>query len=125
MPIALVTGDDVTLAEAARVAPDHVGVQVKTSITRFAAHHLRPEDACARIAQGAAEAVERAGHLPDRIDVDDLSLEVDLQTTDMAAVGAWVKGVEQIGPRTVRVSGRPAGESAESRRGERSDGRAV
>jgi D-amino peptidase len=70
--------------------------------------------------------VERAGHLPDRIDVDDLSLEVDLQTADMAAVGAWVKGVEQIGPRTVRVSGQPAGESgAESRRGERSDGRAV
>jgi len=126
VPIALVTGDDVTLAEAARVAPDHVGVQVKTSITRFAAHHLRPEDACARIEQGATEALERADRLPDRIDLDDLSLEVDLQTADMAAVGAWVKGVEQVGPRTVRVSGRPAGESgAESRRGERSDGRAV
>jgi D-amino peptidase len=99
---------------------------VKTSITRFAAHHLRPEDAHARIEQGAAEAVERAGRLPDRLDLDDLSLEVDLQTADMAAAGAWVKGIERIGPRTVRVSGHSTEEpGTESRRGERPDGRAV
>jgi D-amino peptidase len=58
VPIALVTGDDVTLAEAAPVAPDHIGVRVKTSVTRFAAHHLRPEDARARIQDGARRAVE-------------------------------------------------------------------
>ena len=53
VPIALVTGDDVTLAEAEPVAPGHVGVQVKTSLTRFSAHHLSPSDACERIEAGA------------------------------------------------------------------------
>ena len=125
VPIALVTGDDVTLAEAARVAPDHVGVQVKTSITRFAAHHLRPEDACARIEQGRCRgrggAAGRAARPARRRRP---GLEVDLQTADMAAVAAWVKGVEQIGPRTVRVSGQPAG-SRGGARGRAPDGRAV
>ena len=117
VPIALVTGDDVTLAQSVSVAPDHVGVQVKTSITRFAAHHLRPEDACARIEQGAADAVEkvRSGLVRRSLDLDDPALEVDLQTADMATVAAWVKGVEQVGPRTVRVTGH----------GENPDGRAV
>jgi D-amino peptidase len=117
VPIALVTGDDVTLAEAASVAPDHVGVQVKTSITRFAAHHLRPEDACTRIEEGAADAVEKvqAGRVRRSLDLDDPALEVDLHTADMATVAAWVKGVEQVGPRTVRVTGD----------GKNPDGRAV
>ncbi len=117
VPIALVTGDHVTLAEAVSIAPDHVGVQVKTSITRFAAHHLRPEDACARIEQGAADAVEKvqAGRVRRSLDLDDPALEVDLQTADMATVATWVKGVEQLGPRTVRVTGD----------GENPDGRAV
>ena len=106
-PIALVTGDDVTLREAEPVAPDAVGVQVKTSLTRFAAHHLRPEDACARIEHGAADSLDKVadGRVRRRLDLDDLSLVVDLQTADMAAVAAWVKGVERTGTRTVRVAG--------------------
>ena len=106
-PVALVTGDDVTLREAEPVAPDAVGVQVKTSLTRFAAHHLRPEDACARIEQGAADSLHTVadGRVRRRLDLDDLSLDVDLQTADMAAVAAWIKGVERTGTRTVRVAG--------------------
>jgi D-amino peptidase len=107
VPIALVTGDDVTLAEAALVAPDHIGVRVKTSVTRFAAHHLRPEDARARIQDGARRAVEgvREGRIAHRPPVDGLHLEVDLQTADMARVAAWCRGVVRIDTRTVRVSG--------------------
>jgi D-amino peptidase len=107
VPIALVTGDDVTLAEAAPVAPDHIGVRVKTSVTRFAAHHLRPEDARARIQDGARRAVEgvREGRIAHHPLGDGLHLDVDLQTADMARVAAWCRGVVRIDTRTVRVSG--------------------
>jgi D-amino peptidase len=107
VPIALVTGDDITLAEAVVVAPDHIGVQVKTSVTRFAAHHLRPEDARARIRDGARRAVEgvREGRIAHRPLGDDLHLDVDLQTSDMARVAAWCRGVVQVDTRTVRVIG--------------------
>jgi D-amino peptidase len=55
------------------------------------------------------------GAVRDRLELASVTLEVDLQTADMATVASWVKGVERVGPRTVVVSGA----------GERSDGRAI
>ncbi len=107
VPIALITGDEVTLEEAAWFAPDCVGVITKESVTRFAAHHLHPEVARENIRVGAMEAVEKvkAGgvgvpqiELPYR-------LEIDLQTADMAEVATWVRGVERRGVRTVSIDG--------------------
>ena len=117
VPIALITGDDVTLAEAEPVAPGHVGVQVKTSLTRFSAHHLSPAQACGRIEAGAHQAIDavRTGEIARPALPRPLSLEVDLQTADMATVATWLRGVERIGTRTVRV----VGDGAEP------DGRAV
>lgn len=107
VPIALITGDAVTIAEAASFAPDHVGVVVKQSVTRFAAHHVHPVEARLSIMQGATQAVKavRSGRLgPPRLPAD-LTLDVELQTADLAAVASWVKGVERSGTRTVRVTG--------------------
>jgi D-amino peptidase len=104
-PVALLTGDQVTLDEARWFAPDTCTVQTKTSISRFAAHHLRPEESCRQIHQAARWAVERvaAGEIAlPRIE-GPYVLEVDLVTADMADVGCWVKGVEKSGPRTVRI----------------------
>ncbi len=107
VPIALLTGDQVTLAEAASFAGDVVTVQTKVSRTRFAADNLHPKRARSLISEAATRAVEavaadRIG--PPTIDLP-ATLEVDLQTADMAAVAAWVKGVEQVAVRTVRISG--------------------
>ncbi len=107
VPIALLTGDQVTLAEAASFAGDVVTVQTKVSRTRFAADNLHPKRARSLISEAAKRAVEavaadRIG--PPTIDLP-ATLEVDLQTADMAAVAAWVKGVEQVAVRTVRISG--------------------
>ncbi len=107
VPIALVTGDDVTIRQAGSFAPDHVGVVVKESVTRFAAHSIHPVDARLRIMQGATKAVKevRSGRMsPPRLPAD-LTLDVDLHTADMAAVASWVKGVERSGTRSVRVTG--------------------
>jgi D-amino peptidase len=107
VPIALVTGDDVTLEEARGFAPDAVGVRTKTSASRFAAHHLNPVESCRLIEEAAHRAVVAvaAGSIaPPRIDLP-ASLDVELQTADMAEVAGWVKGVERTGTRTVRIAG--------------------
>ncbi len=107
VPIAFISGDSVTLAEASWFAQDCVGVVTKESVTRFAAHHLHPEEARERIRAGAQRAVERvrAGQVGvPRIDAP-YQLDVDLQTSDMAEVASWVKGVERNGERTVTISG--------------------
>lgn len=105
-PIALITGDSVTLEEAAWFAPDAVGVVTKQSVTRFAAHHLHPEEARDRIREGARRAVDgvKEGAITGpRLDAP-YRLEVDLQTADMAEVATWVKGVERTGTRTVAMT---------------------
>jgi D-amino peptidase len=110
VPIALVTGDSVTLEEIDWLAPGCVTVRTKESVSRFAAHHLRPDDACARIEEAAGRAVEavRSGSigLPE-IEVPG-TLTVELQTADMAEVACWVKGVERCDTRSVTITG-PSG----------------
>jgi D-amino peptidase len=107
VPIALVTGDSVTLDELGGLAPDCVTVRTKESVSRFAAHHLRPDDACARIEDAARRAVEavRSGSVPPpQVEVP-AALTVELQTADMAEVACWVKGVERCDTRSVTITG--------------------
>lgn len=107
VPIALVTGDQVTWAETEPYATGAVSVITKQSITRGAAHNLHPDDSCRLIKAGAAEAVRNvlAGKtkLPgiDRPAI----LELELQTADLAEIATWVRGVERRGERTVRIAG--------------------
>lgn len=106
VPIALITGDPVTLEEAEWFAPDFVGVVTKESMTRFAALNLHPELARERIAAGAQAALERvrAGECgPPRLTAP-YRLDVDLQTADMAEIATWVKGVERAGARSVTIA---------------------
>lgn len=105
VPIGLVTGDALTIREAAAVAPDAVSVVTKRSITRFAAANLHPLQARAEIEQAADEAVRHAmrGRLAvPRVDLP-VRVEVDVHTADMAEVGSWVKGAERVGTRTIRI----------------------
>lgn len=107
VPVALLTGDAVTLAELRPIAPDCVGVVTKASVSRSAAHSLRPEAACELIrdaARRASEAVAAGEIAPPRIDRP-AALEVELQTADLAEIATWVKGVERSGTRCVRVVG--------------------
>ena len=111
VPIALVTGDSVTLEEVGEVAPGCVTVCTKESVSRFAAHHLHPDVACARIGEAAERAVEavRSGALAAPRVALPATLTVEMQTADMAEVAAWVKGVERSGTRSVTITGDSAG----------------
>ena len=107
VPVAFVTGDEVTIAETSAVLPGAEGVAVKRSVTRFAAESLHPAAACEAIRAGAQRGVQRAASnelAPPDIALP-ASLEVDWLTVDMADMATWVGGVERLGRRTVRISG--------------------
>jgi D-amino peptidase len=74
------------------------------SFTRFGASNLHPEVARTMIAEGARRAVERAVLRPPAISLP-ATLEVQMQTADMAEVASWVRGAERTGVRTVSIRG--------------------
>jgi D-amino peptidase len=109
-PIALISGDGVTISEAEWFAPDAVAVVTKESLTRFSAHSAHPAESRERIRAGASDAIERVrrGEIGLPMLPAPYRLEIDCQTADMAEVASWVKGAERSDVRTVRiVSGDP------------------
>ena len=107
VPIAFVSGDAVTWAETEKYAPGAVSVVTKESITRFSSANLHPAESCRRIRAGAEEAVRRvaAGQVGTPGISRPATLELDVQTADMAEVATWARGVERAGERTVRITG--------------------
>src|SRR5215469_207682 len=59
VPIILISGDEVTVQEAQKIAPDAEKVVVKHSLGRFAAAHIHPVVACEMLQKGAANAIRR------------------------------------------------------------------
>jgi D-amino peptidase len=106
VPIAFVSGDEVTRRETEPFAPQAVHVTTKESLTRFSALNLHPQESCRRIREGAEEAVRRvaAGGVPTPGISRPATLELDVQTADMAEVATWVRGVERAGQRTVSIT---------------------
>jgi D-amino peptidase len=105
VPIALVTGDEVTRDETAPFAPDAEHVVTKTSITRASADALHPTESCRRIREAAERAVRRVGSMATAPITTPATLELDVQTADMADVATWVGGVDRTAERTVAISG--------------------
>jgi D-amino peptidase len=126
-PVGLITGDQQTIAEADPFLPDAERVVVKESFTRFGASNVHPEVARELITDGARRALERVAAEPSEVweiaaDAAAASseepgllqppaislpatLEVHMQTADMAEVASWVRGAERTGVRTVSISG--------------------
>ena len=105
VPVALITGDQVTIAEAEPFCKQVEPVIVKESITRFAAAQVHPEEAREMIYAGAEAAVRRLGSVPPPDIELPARLDIELQTADLAHVASWVKGVERSGTRSVRIAG--------------------
>lgn len=105
VPIALVTGDEVTWDETEPFAPDAEHVVTKTSITRASADALHPTESCRRIRAAAEQAVRRVPDMRAAAIPAPATLELDVQTADMADVATWVGGVDRVSERTVAISG--------------------
>lgn len=105
VPIALVTGDEVTANETRPFASGAVNVVTKESITRFSAKNLHPSESCRLIRAGAEEAVRNvaAGNVPAPGLSRPVNLDLELQTADMAEVATWAKGTSRTDDREVRI----------------------
>src|SRR3954454_9627446 len=103
VPVAVITGDQYVGPEAAPFCPGLHVVEVKRSVSRYAAEHLPPDLARERIREGVADALAdlHAGppavHLP-------ATLEVTLLSPDMAEQATWLRGVERVTSTTVSVT---------------------
>lgn len=103
VPIILVSGDAVTVQEAEMVAPQAEKVIVKQSIGRFAAGHVHPTVACELLQDGAARAVQNVRAMQPPPLTGPVTLEVTFLVADMAEMACWIRGVEPIAPRSVRI----------------------
>jgi D-amino peptidase len=105
VPIALVTGDQVTAAEARAIHPEIETVEVKRSVSRYAAESLHPDTARALIRAGAERALHRLPPAP--VFGPETRITVTFITADMAEMAAWLRGVSVVAgePRTVSLDG--------------------
>jgi D-amino peptidase len=104
VPIVLVTGDQVTAAEAEQLSPAPHTVEVKRSVSRYAAESLHPEEARERIQQAAEQAISGLRDLTAPSFPGDIELEITFLTADMAEMATWLQGVNlsRSDSRTVR-----------------------
>jgi D-amino peptidase len=107
VPIAFVSGDAVTWAQTEEFAPGAEHVVTKESITRFSAANLHPTESCRLIREGAERAMRAvaAGSVGTPGISRPATLELDVQTGDMAEVATWFRGVKRTGERTVAITG--------------------
>jgi D-amino peptidase len=105
VPIALVTGDQVTAAEARAIHPEIETVEVKRSVSRYAAESLHPDAARALIRAGAERAIRRLPPAP--AFGPETHVTVTFLTADMAEMAAWLHGVSLVEgePRSVAFGG--------------------
>jgi D-amino peptidase len=104
VPVVLVTGDQFVGPEAEPFCPGIHAVAVKHSHSREAAESLHPEVARQRVREGARESVVELTLAAGRPVTFGGPLEVDLLTADMAEQATWVRGVEQVGERTISIA---------------------
>ena len=105
VPVGLITGDRQTIDEADPFLADAERVVVKESVTRFGAVNQHPAAARAMIADGARRAVKRVTELSAPGISLPATLDVHMQTADMAEVASWVRGVERASVRAVSIRG--------------------
>ncbi|MCP3753960.1 M55 family metallopeptidase [Streptomyces sp. TBY4] len=100
VPVVLVTGDDLTCADAAGYAPEAVTVAVKDHVSRYAAVCRTPARTAADIRAAAKEAAALAvRHEPVR--GGPFAVEVEFDAEHLAMAATVVPGVERVGERRV------------------------
>lgn len=101
VPVALVTGDAATCAEARDWLPDVSTVAVKQGINRFAALCLPQAEAHRRISAGAADALKNLGRVRPLQPQSPTTVKVELTGSQCADYAARVPGSHRVDNRTV------------------------
>jgi D-amino peptidase len=103
VPVVLVTGDDVTAAEAALVNPSVRTAVVKTAVTRFAADSMHPARARALIRDEAEAAIRALPEAQPPTITLPATLSVTFRNSDLAEMATWVTGVRRSGSTTTEI----------------------
>jgi D-amino peptidase len=104
VPVMLITGDEVTAAEIAPFCPGIRAAVVKTSVSRFAADSLHPEQARELIRESARAAVRALPDAtPPAIELP-ATLTVRFRNADLAEMATWITGMVRDDEVTVRIS---------------------
>ena len=110
VPVSLVTGDDVAVAQVREeLGADVLGVAVKVSHSRYSGTHLHPDEALERIRVAARRAVERAA--PGRPYMVDSPTRVELdlnQAARMDLAAGLLGEVERPGSHTLAYTAQDA-----------------
>jgi D-amino peptidase len=101
VPVLLVTGDDLTCADASDYAPSAGLVAVKECVSRYAAVCLPPAVTSAQITQAATAAMASAGRAHGVVPAQAHRIEVEFDATHLADAAAVVPTVELVGARRV------------------------
>jgi D-amino peptidase len=104
VPIVLVTGDDVTATEAAKINPGIRTAVVKTALTRFAADSMHPAEACELIRDNAAQAVRELASAEQPAISLPATLSIAFRNADLADMATWIAGVERAGITSVMAT---------------------
>lgn len=102
VPVVAVSGDQYTIEEADRFCPGIEGIVVKRSISRYAAHHLHPDEARELIHDGVRQALSTMEVAAPAMALP-ATMDIDLTSPDLAEQATWIRGVERTGPRSVSV----------------------
>lgn len=105
VPIIFVSGDTTTAQEAELIAPQAEKVVVKESLGRFAATHLHPTVACELLRAGASQAVHNISKMQSPPFQLPVTVEITFLVADMAEMALWIRGVERVSTRTVKIMG--------------------
>jgi D-amino peptidase len=105
VPVAVITGDQHVGPEAAPFCPGIAAVQVKTSISRYAASHEHPLNAREMIRDGVTAALGRVATLTPPAIAMPATIEVEFLSPDMAAQATWVRDVKRLDSRTIALTG--------------------
>jgi D-amino peptidase len=100
VPVLLVTGDDLTCADAAGYAPSASAVAVKQCVSRYAAICKPPSVTATEIEEAAREAMALAG-ATSAPDPAGHRIEIEFDAAHLAAAAAVVPTVEQVDVRRV------------------------
>ncbi|MEU9252222.1 M55 family metallopeptidase [Streptomyces sp. NPDC048270] len=104
VPVILVTGDDLTCADAAGYAPDAVTVAVKDHVSRYAAVCRTPARTAADIRAAAKEATALAVRREPVPGGGPHTVEVEFDAEHLALAATVVPGVERSGERRIAYS---------------------
>jgi len=101
VPVVMVTGDQVAVAQARELVPNIEGVQVKEAIGTTAARSLRPEEARRRIHDAAMRALRRRAEFQPVRPATPATFEIAFTQTVLADVAEQIPTIKRVDGRTI------------------------